>query len=139
MNRKSKISTIIAFVCVVVLAAAQLPALANNYADTDFKFYLRSSTIFEDYTEGRRKEDDSSGWAYVSSTTNPVVLALAGCNSTNDVPREIYDQGYVFYAGTGRYLINFVYEDGFPYACLAGRTTNGQATITEGVWSPDSI
>lgn len=142
MRKKFKISTVIALTLVFVLTAAQLPAFAGNISDTKFDFYMRSNTYWT-HTEGRAKQDSTSGYINVTSLTAPYLFGIAASDSTGTILKNYTGNGgqYVYRATTtgSAYIYNGVYEDHYFYACLIGKPANNSVETSHGWWSPDSI
>lgn len=118
---------------------ATLPAVASNYHDTAFSFYFPSTTGTS-VTELREKQDDSSMYMKCNSTTYPYTAFAVGARSEVGA-RYAMDGGheYTFYSGTVYKMINYVYENGYPYGGIKAQRSYSSSYNASGLWSPDSI
>lgn len=136
--KKSKISKlIIGLTAFSVLST--IPAVASNYHDTAFSFYF-PSTEGTSVTELREKQDDTSMYMKCNSTTYPYTAYAVGASSQFGT-RYAMDGGhkYTFYSGTVYKMINYVYENGYPYGGIKAQKSYSSSYNANGLWSPDSI
>lgn len=98
-----------------ILSLTTIPVVASNYHDTAFDFYFKSIQGTS-VTELREKQDDTSMYMKCNSTTYPYTAFAVGARSEVGA-RYAMDGGheYTFYSGTVYKMINYVYENGYPY------------------------
>ena len=118
---------------------ATIPTVASNYHDSAFDFYFPSTTGTS-VTELREKQDDSSMYMKCNSTTYPYTAFAVGARSEVGA-RYAMDGGheYTFYSGTVYKMINYVYENGYPYGGIKAVSSYSSSYNANGLWSPDSI
>jgi len=118
---------------------ATIPTVASNYHDSAFDFYFPSTTGTS-VTELREKQDDSSMYMKCNSTTYPYTAFAVGARSEVGA-RYAMDGGheYTFYSGTVYKMINYVYENGYPYGGIKAQKSYSSSYNANGLWSPDSI
>lgn len=128
-----------AMLMAATIVTGTVPAMAGNIDDTGYSFTFRNATNF---TEMREKNDDTSMYmscqsvsrAGVSYTAHAVGSATVG-GTKNDCSAGVY----TFYAGTTRYIANYVNEWGYRYGGIAAAPNYSYAYTASGVWSPDSV
>ena len=113
---------------------ATIPTVASNYHDSAFDFYFPSTTGTS-VTELREKQDMKC-----NSTTYPYTAFAVGARSEVGA-RYAMDGGheYTFYSGTVYKMINYVYENGYPYGGIKAVRSYSSSYNANGLWSPDSI
>lgn len=139
MRKKKRISKIIVLVTVLMMCFS-VPAVASNYHDEAYTYYFKSTTQGVANTDLREKQDDTSAYMKCDSTTYSYTAFVLGADSLYSI---LYDASggyhYTFSSGTVRKLINFVYENNLPYACIHAERNYSYNYSASGVWSPDSI
>lgn len=117
---------------------------ANNHTDTTATMtFDEVSGDYVDYTIGRGKEDDSSGYIRgVRADYNYSFLAaLVGANANSGT--TYYENfkliTYRVYPGQAYYMINYVKESGYNYAAMKCESDYASQYTVEFAWSPDSI
>ncbi len=134
---KKKILALSLISLIIMLYASVSMVNANNSSDTRFRFMFFSDMY---NTELRPKTDTTS--SYMSCESTPYsyrahVYTFDGAGNTVDCS---YGHYYVFNAGTTRYLINNVKENGYSSSGIMGkRLYYGVAYSATGLWSPDSV
>mgnify|MGYP000383484359 CR=1 FL=1 len=149
-NKKRILTTLLATVGIASVATAfTLTASANNYTDTDATYWVGGYSY--SWTEAARLKTDSSyGYQKCISTTVPYYSWVYGSwveypnqSQVNSDPTDPvtgrHTPSYTFNTGTTYYMVNWVYENGIPYAGMAFMNGGGQPGWTHIRWSPDSI
>lgn len=117
---------------------------AGNYHDTTFAFSFSnySPSYLGWVTTPREKLDYTSSYMKCKSATSghSYVAFVGACRSIDDPYRyEVGSPSYTFVQGTTRYMINYVKERGYDYACIKAEPNDYATWNASGVWSPDSI
>lgn len=118
----------------------QVGVFANNHADTSFNFHFRSEL---NATTPRQKKDKTSSYMKCISIPNNRSYTAYVCGTNSSSGDEITDvskgNSYLFKSGTVKFMKNWVYEDGYRYACILANRNYGVSFNASGVWSPDSV
>ena len=129
---------------IMIMASAGSMGYASNYHDTSAVLSLDETVgIGEAYTNGRAKEDATSGYIKgVSSTGNlSYTAALVACDSNGG--DNYFENFKLFYKtvrnGYSYYLTNYVKESGYNYAAIKTLSEHEVAYTIRFLWSPDSI
>lgn len=129
---------------VMLMASAGSMVFASNYTDTSATLALdETAGIIEAYTNGRQKDDTSSGYIKGVSSSNdlPYSAALVGCDSNGG--KEYFENFKLYFAyveGQNEYfLTNYVKESGYNYAAIKTLSESELAYTIRFLWSPDSI
>ena len=119
-------------------------ASASNYHDTSAVLSLDETVgIGEAYTNGRAKEDATSGYIRWSSSTGNLsyTAALVACDSNGG--STYYENFRIIYRevteGDEIYLPNYVKESGYNYAAIKTLSEYQVPYTIRFLWSPDSI
>jgi hypothetical protein len=111
-------------------------AFAGNYTDTAYQFNFSNGGSW--LTASRAKQDDTSSYMKCTSAAgrsyNATVVARSGSTAY-----AVGSPSYGFFAGTERYLVNYVKERGYSYASILATPTSTASFAASGLWSPDSI
>lgn len=116
-----------------------IPAMANNYSDSDFKFSLSNSMK---YTGARKKTDKSKLYMKCKSVSVKNASYTAHAIGTNSKDKTGTDcsrgRTYNFSAGSTHYMTSWVKENGFKYARIGASPNYSYSFTAKGVWSPDN-
>ena len=116
-----------------------VPAMANNYQDTNFAFSFNNKM---QYTAPRLKQDTSKLYMKCDkiSVKGATYTAHAiGTNKTSEIGSDCSrGNAYVFKQGTKTYLTSWVHENGYKYARIGASPNYAYKFTASGVWSPDN-
>lgn len=117
---------------------------AGNYKDTTYRFDFSNDvpSYLGWVTEPRQKLDYTSSYMKCKSAPSghSYTAFVGACNSVDDPYRYgVGSPSYTFVQGTTRYMINYVKEKGYNYACIRGEANDYATWTASGLWSPDSI
>lgn len=117
---------------------------ANNHADTTATMtFDEASGYYIDYTIGRAKDDDTSGYIRGIWANNDYSFsaALVGANANGGT--TYYENFRLFtyhvYPGENYYMTNYVKESGYNYAAIKCESNYASRYTVHFAWSPDSI
>lgn len=141
MRKIKKILGTILLSAMVFSVAGNASVFASNYQDTSFGFNFDNSQL---YTAARAKTDYTSMYMKCNSITkNTSYTAHAvGANSRTATTWIDCSRGntYTFKsAGETHFMLNWVKENGYPYAKIAANPDYGYKFSASGLWSPDSV
>ena len=129
---------------IMIMASAGSMVYASNYTDT-FEVLSLDETVgeAEAYTNGRAKDDTSSGYIRWSSSTGDLsyTAALVACDSNGG--NTYYENFRIIYRevkkGDEIYLSNYVKESGYNYAAIKTLSDHQVPYTIKFWWSPASI
>lgn len=115
-------------------------ALANNSYDTSYDFSFNGQVL---YTTYREKTDRSKAYMKCNSITSNRAYTAHVMGRTSPISGVLTDcsNGYTYYfdhAGDYHYMINYVDEWGYNFACIAAAPDSSYSFSASGVWSPDN-
>ncbi len=117
---------------------------ANNHTDTTATIpFDEASGYYVDYTIGRAKDDDSSGyirgiWADNDYSFSAALVA-ANANGGTTYYENFRLFTYHVYPGENYYMTNYVKESGYNYAAIKCESNHASRYTVHFAWSPDSI
>lgn len=117
---------------------------ANNHTDTTATVnFDEASGYYADYTIGRAKDDDSSGyirgiWANNDYSFSAALVA-ANANGGTTYYENFLLFTYHVYPGESYYMTNYVKESGYNYAAIKCESDYASRYTVHFAWSPDSI
>lgn len=133
---------VIMFFCSIFMINTQAK---GNVSDKEFEFNFSDYTPYRGWlTENRLKMDDTSSYMKCNSISKSgySYTAWVMAAKLDDHPEFGIDVGskkYVFYAGSERWMVNYVKEKGYSYARIEGWPNYNGIYRVSGVWSPDSV
>lgn len=110
---------------------------AANTADSPYQFALTTSYTSPIYTSYRQKQDPSSSYVYPTSLSGVTKVSVSIRGKNDNGMYDDVTAAHYYYTTTRAYRVdNYVWENGYEYASLGGKSLSGNGT-TSGVWSPD--
>lgn len=128
------------FFCSVAIVSVEAK---GNVSDTAFTFQFRDYQPFTGWlTEYRAKLDDTSSYMKCTDASGKSYTAWVQASDPVNNPYYGTDVGskkYTFLSGSERWMVNYVYENGYRYARIEGQPNYSGTYKVTGVWSPDSV
>ena len=136
---KKSISVIMVLVTLLFIGTS-VSVKASNYTDTEYTYRFWDDNRGAACTSAREKQDATSVYMKCQSTSYYYTAFVFGTHATWDVLRDLSGgHRYIFYTGTVRKMINYVYEKGYKYAGIYAERGYPAEFSATGLWSPDSI
>ena len=139
---KKKLATMALAATLAVSVLGTNPVWAaknNNHSDTTYTYNFSEHCPYQGWhTSPRKKLDDTSSYMKCKKTTYGYTGTVKGSNGDN-YEKEVNSPSYYFKSGTTKFMINYVYEKGYPYAVINAAPDVQTYFTATGVWSPDSI
>lgn len=146
---KKLVSALLAVV--MSLSLCCVPAFAANTVDTEYMIFTGNVNYY--WTEYRSKQDNSSvyiNFQHTNVETPTWTVTMIGGRQNPPTPGDYGTNcnwgasPKIISVGSRYFVLNSVYENGFPWVRFSGEPTNAASLPTQtgqmwGLWSPDSV